>query len=106
MAAQSWAEWLSGLVSGLWPRLAPSPGTHEAQVEELRVSALLDKELRKPVGQRDEELVHKLRVERCKLGFKNAKVSAPPPPPPPAAESNGRLGQAPFCTLVPLFNQM
>ncbi|PRW51170.1 E3 ubiquitin- ligase RNF213-like [Chlorella sorokiniana] len=75
MAAQSWAEWLSGLVSGLWPRLTPQPGSHEARLEEMRVSALLDKELRKPAGQRDEELVHKLRVERRKLGLANAQAS-------------------------------
>ncbi|PRW51065.1 hypothetical protein C2E21_5492 [Chlorella sorokiniana] len=74
MAAQSWAEWLSGLVSGLWPRLPPQPGSHEAHLEEKRVSALLGKELRKPAGQRDEELVHKLYVETCTLGLANAQA--------------------------------
>ena len=74
MAAQGWSEWLSGLLSGLWPRLPPQPGSHEAFLEEMRVSALLDKEKRKPAGQRDEELVHKLRVERYTLGLANAQV--------------------------------
>ena len=75
MAAQTWPEWLSGLLSRLWPRLPPRPGSHEARLEELRVHALLNKELRKPAGQRDEELVHKLRVETLKRGLENAKVS-------------------------------
>ena len=74
MAAQGWSEWLSGLLSSLWPRLPPPPGSHEARLEEMRVSALFDKEMRKPAGQRDEELVHKLRVERYTLGLANAQV--------------------------------
>jgi hypothetical protein len=75
MAAQSWAEWLSGLVSGLWPRLPPEPGSREALLEQTRLGALLDKELRKPVGQRDEELVHELRLETRKLALKNAQAA-------------------------------
>jgi hypothetical protein len=74
MAAQSWAEWLSGLVSGLWPRLPLEPGSREAILEQKRLGALLDKELRKPVGQRDEELVHELRLETRKLALKNAQA--------------------------------
>ena len=74
MAAQGWSEWLSGLLSGLWPRLPPQPGSHEARLEEMRVSALLHKELRKPAGQGDAELVHKLSVERYTLGLANAQV--------------------------------
>ena len=76
MAAQGWSEWLSGLLSSLWPRLPPRPGSHEARLEQMRLTALLDKELRKPAGQRDEELAHKLRVETRKLGLENAKVSS------------------------------
>ena len=74
MAAQTWPEWLSGL----WARLRPPPppGSHEAFLQELRLSALLDKELHKPAGQRDEELVHKLRVERYTLGLENSQVGA------------------------------
>ena len=101
MAAQGWSEWLSGLLSGLWPRLPLPPGSHEACLEEMRVSALLDKERRKPAGQRDEELVHKLRVERYTLGLANAQVG----------DSGGgggggwveaRFGQAPLRARFPV----
>ncbi len=74
MAAQTWPEWLAGLLSGLWPRLPPRPGSHEAYLEEVRAGALLNKELRKPEGQRDEELVHRLRVEYRSLQLKNVQV--------------------------------
>ncbi|KAL4447526.1 hypothetical protein ABPG75_004745 [Micractinium tetrahymenae] len=57
-----WFGWLGGLVSGLVSS-PPAPGTHEATLEELRVGALLNKEALKPAEQRDEERVHKLRVE-------------------------------------------
>ena len=74
MAAQGWSEWLSGLLSSLRPRLPPAPGSHEARLEELRLSALLDKELRKPAGQRDEELVRRLRMDMLRLGLASAQV--------------------------------
>ena len=76
MASQTWPEWLSGLLSGLWPRLPPEPGSHEAFLEETRAGARLNKELCKPAGQRDEELVHKLRVEFRTLALANAQVGA------------------------------
>ncbi|KAI7838444.1 hypothetical protein COHA_007707 [Chlorella ohadii] len=75
MAAQSWPEWLSGLLSSIWPQRPPAPGSHEAHLESLRVGALLTKELRKPAAQRDEELVHKLRVHHRQLELKNAEAS-------------------------------
>ena len=98
MAAETWPEWLSGLWSGLWARPPPPPGSHKAFVEELRLSALVDKELRKPVGQRDEELVRKLRVERFTLGVENAQVGTAAATAAAAAELRlGGSGQVP-CT--------
>lgn len=41
------------------------------------MGALLTKELRKPAAQRDEELVHKLRVHHRQLELKNAEVGGP-----------------------------
>ena len=73
-----WRPSGSGLLSGLWPRLPPAPGTHEAHLEQTRLGALLDQELRKPAGQRDEELVHKLRVDYRTLQLQNAQVGGPP----------------------------
>ena len=102
MAAQTWPEWLSGLLSGLWPRVPPRPGSHEARLEEMRASALLNKELRKPAGQRDEELVHKLRVERNKLGLENAQVSSSGG----WRGSGGRVEARCFAHKVPFFHHM
>lgn len=97
MAAQSWAEWFRGL----WPRLPPTPGSHEARLEELRVFAQLDREARKPVGQRDEELVHKLSMERRKLGLENAQVCCSTRRRQAAAELKSVLGQAHQMHLPP-----
>ncbi|KAI7837610.1 hypothetical protein COHA_008536 [Chlorella ohadii] len=71
-----WFAWLSGLVSGLWSP-APVPGSHEAGLEEHRVGARLDRERRKPPGQRDEELIHALRLDyrRRQLANLEAKVA-------------------------------
>lgn len=76
-----WFEWLD-----LPQPPRPAPGTHEARLEELRVGALLKKELAKPAGQRDEALVWRLRVDVHERHLANAKARfAPPPlsPPPP-----------------------
>ena len=70
----TWLKWLAGLFSSLKP--APAPGTHESYLEELRVGGLLDKERRKPPGQRDEELVHALRVDYHRRQLKNRQVRA------------------------------
>jgi hypothetical protein len=43
-------------------------------LEERRVGALLDQELRKRPGQRDEELVHTLRVKYCTMQLRNVQV--------------------------------
>ncbi|PSC75789.1 hypothetical protein C2E20_1529 [Micractinium conductrix] len=54
-----------------------APGArHEADLEEYRVGALVRKEHSKPPGQRDEELVHTLRVRFFKLQLANAKARA------------------------------
>ncbi|PSC73258.1 f-box and wd40 domain [Micractinium conductrix] len=70
----TWLKWLAGLFSSLKP--APAPGTHESYLEELRVGGLLDKERRKPPGQRDEELVHALRVDYRRRQLKNRQAKA------------------------------
>ena len=70
-AAPTWAEWLAGLWNSLRAPAACSP---EAQLEETRVGALLDKERAKPPGQRDEERVRQLEIEHCKLMLRNLQV--------------------------------
>lgn len=70
-AMSGFSGWLAGLVSGLW---APTPGTHESFLEEWRLGALLEKEFMKPPGQRDEELIHRLRVHHARTQLGNAKV--------------------------------
>lgn len=74
MAGSAWLGWLSGLVSGLswWPEAAP--GTHQARLEEQRLGALLEKEKRKPPGQRDAELEHALRVDYRRRQLQNLQV--------------------------------
>lgn len=74
----TWRGWLSGLLSGILANemFAPAPGTHEALLEETRLSALLNKELRKPPGQGDAELVHTLRVAYRKCQLKNLQAKA------------------------------
>ena len=71
-AVTSWWDWLAELWDSL--RGPPEPGTPEAQLEELRVGALLRKEAAKPPGQRDEELVHQLEVEHTRRMLANLKV--------------------------------
>lgn len=71
-APTGWWGWLAGLLDILGG--PPEPGTPEAQLEELRVGALLRKEAAKPPGQRDEELVHQLAVEHTKRMLANLKV--------------------------------
>lgn len=67
-------QWLVGLASGRFP-WETLPGTHAARLEEKKLGALLTKELRKPPGQRDEELAHKLRLDyNCKQ-LENAAVN-------------------------------
>ncbi len=68
-----WFAWLYGLVSGLWSPL-PVPGSHEAGLEEHRVGARLDRERRKPPGQRDEELIHTLRLDYRRRQLANLEV--------------------------------
>ncbi len=65
------AGWLSRLVEGFWSLV---PGTHEAVLEERRAGALLNKELHKPPGQRDEERVHRLRVDYRTRQLQNLQV--------------------------------
>ena len=65
--------WLSRLLSGLQAWIPPSPGTHEARLEEYRVGALLDQELRKPPEQQDEERLHTLRVKYRKMQLINVQ---------------------------------
>ncbi len=70
-AMATWSEWLAGL----WKSLrAPAPGTPEAYLEAKRVGAMLDKEVAKPPGQRDEERVRQLRMEHTKLLLGNYQV--------------------------------
>ena len=71
-ASQPWFGWLSGLLSGMWPK--PAPDTHGAWLEEVRASALLDKELRKPRALRDDELVRELRVDYGTHQLRNLQV--------------------------------
>ncbi|KAI7845009.1 hypothetical protein COHA_001375 [Chlorella ohadii] len=68
-----WFEWLAELLDLPQPP-RPAPGTHEARLEELRVGALLKKELAKPAGQRDEALVWRLRVDVHERHLANAKA--------------------------------
>ncbi|PSC71195.1 hypothetical protein C2E20_5510 [Micractinium conductrix] len=69
----AWVEWLAGLVSGLLP---PAPGTHEAVLEEYRAGGQLRKELDKPPGQQDEELVHRLRLRYRTHQMRNVRAIA------------------------------
>jgi len=69
-----WFEWLVELLDLQPPR--PTPGTDAARLEEMRVGALLDKEVAKPAGQRDEELEWSLRLDVHKMRLANAKASA------------------------------
>ena len=71
----AWVEWLAGLVSGLLP---PAPGTHEAVLEEYRAGGQLRKELDKPPGQQDEELVHRLRLRYRTHQMRNVRVRRGP----------------------------
>lgn len=87
-ASPPWFSWLAGLVSSVWSG-PPAPGTHEAGLEERRAGALLSKELRKPAGQRDEELVHALRVKYRSIQLRNLQVRRPPPRPPPLQAAGG-----------------
>lgn len=73
-APQSWFDWLSRLFSGLSAPRPPEPGSHEADLEEIRLSALLEQERRKPEGERDEELVHRLTVDWRRTQLENARV--------------------------------
>ena len=68
-----WFEWLVELLDLQPPR--PTPGTEAARSEEMRLGALLDKEVAKPAGQRDEELEWGLRLEVHKTRLANAKAS-------------------------------
>lgn len=83
-----WFGWLYELVSGLFSG-PPAPGTHEARLEEQRVGALLAKEQRKPVGQRDEELVRELRMDYRRRQLQNLQVR-----PCPRGGGTLRLGEA------------
>ncbi|KAI7837202.1 hypothetical protein COHA_008993 [Chlorella ohadii] len=69
-----WFEWLVELLDLQPPR--PTPGTEAARLEEMRVAALLDKEVAKPAGQRDEELEWGLRLEVHKTRLANAEAYA------------------------------
>lgn len=73
--SSAWFGWAAGLVSGLWAS-PPAPGTHDGRLEETRVGALLHKEREKPEGERDEELVHTLRVTYRKLQLANLQADA------------------------------
>ena len=57
---ETWSEWLAGLWNTLVP---PDPGSKAAKLEEKRLDGLLAREKAKPPGQRDEERIHRLRVE-------------------------------------------
>ena len=72
-ASPTWFWWLSGLYSGL-QAFPPAAGTHEGLLEECRIGARLDNELRKPPGHRDEELVHTLRAKYRRRQLENAQV--------------------------------
>ena len=76
------AGWLSRLVAGFMPVV---PGTHEAVLEERRAGALLNKELAKPPGERDEERVHRLRVDYRRRQLRNLQVRPLANPPAAAA---------------------
>lgn len=73
MSGSLWLEWLSGVArsSGWW---GPVPGTHQSRLEAMRLGALLAKEQNKPPGQRDEERVHRLRVQYRERQLWNAQV--------------------------------
>ena len=73
----AWFSRLAGIVAGALS-LPPAPGSHEALLEENRAGARLDKENRKPAGQRDDELVHNLRVEYRSIQLRNLQVRLPP----------------------------
>ena len=75
-----WFQRLVDLVSGLWSG-PPAPGSHEAVLEEQRAGAVLEKESAKPPGERDEELLHTLRVSyrRCQLQNLQVRSAAAPP---------------------------
>ncbi|PSC74819.1 hypothetical protein C2E20_1776 [Micractinium conductrix] len=73
MSGSLWLEWLSGVArsSGWW---GPVPGTHQSRLEAMRLGALLAKEQKKPPGQRDEERVHRLRVQYRERQLWNAQA--------------------------------
>ena len=72
--SSTWFWWLNGLVTAVLGPAVPAPGTHEARLEEMRVGALLTNEACKPAGQRDEELVHRLKVDYRQRQLANARV--------------------------------
>ena len=67
----TWSEWLAGLWNTLFP---PDPGSKAARLEEKRLDGLLAREKAKPPGQRDEERIHRLRVELLRLRLWNMQV--------------------------------
>ena len=69
----AWLEWLSGLFPSL-QEAPPTPGTHKAILEDLRVGGMLTRAVGKPPGQRDEELVHTLSLEYRKRQLENLTV--------------------------------
>ena len=73
--SSTWFGWLDGLVTAVFVPAAPAPGSHEARLELLRVGALLDKEACKPAGQRDDELLYRLKVEYRKRQLATSQVS-------------------------------
>jgi len=71
-APATWSGWLAGLWSSLWG--APAAGSPEAELEEKRVGALLEKESAKPEGQQDGERIRQLDVQYTKLMLANLQV--------------------------------
>lgn len=70
----TWLAWLSEKFT--FPPNPPEPGTRNALLEQKRVGGQLNPEACKPPGERDEELVHKLRVEYRTWGLANAQAMA------------------------------